>query len=126
MVSTFAGCGVLTARQAVGGQRVHQARAIAPVSAPVRMEVTAKQVLEGKVVSNAADKTCVLQVSRKVPHPKYIKRMNKSKKFQVHDPENLAQVGDYIRAEACRPLSKTKRFFLVEVCAKPGCAVDEN
>ena len=125
VVSSFAGCGALAARQAVSGQRV-QARAT-PATAParmVRLDVTAKQVIEGKVVSAAGDKTAVVLVSRKVPHPKYIKRMNVSKKFQVHDPENEAKVGDIVRAEACRPISKTKKFALVEVCAPSGCIAE--
>ena len=54
-------------------------------------------------------------VSRKVPHPRYKKLVNKSKKFAVHDEENSAKIGDMVYINQCRPLSKHKRFTLGEV-----------
>ena len=82
------------------------------------LAVTAKQVLEGKVVSTAMDKSGVVLVARKVPHPRYKKLINKSKKFTFHDEENTAKVGDVVRVEACRPMSKSKRFTLSAVVSK--------
>ena len=54
-------------------------------------------------------------VSRKVPHPRYHKLINKSKKFAVHDEENTAKVGDVVYIKQCRPMSKSKKFTLGEV-----------
>ena len=101
------------------GQRVTVQSAAAPArrtAAPV--SVTAKQVLEGKVVSTSSSKTAVVMVSRKVPHPKYIKRVSRSAKFSAHDENEEAKVGDVVRIEACRPMSKSKRFMLKEVVTK--------
>ncbi|RME86149.1 MAG: 30S ribosomal protein S17 [Zetaproteobacteria bacterium] len=74
-----------------------------------------KRVLEGIVVSNAGDKTIVVQVERKFLHPRYKKTVRKHKKYMAHDPENTCQVGDRVRIIEHRPLSRRKRWMLVEV-----------
>ena len=69
----------------------------------------------GEVVSNKMNKTIVVRVDRRVPHPAYGKIVTKSKKFYAHDEENKAKVGDRVRIEETRPLSKLKRWRLIEV-----------
>jgi small subunit ribosomal protein S17 len=73
-----------------------------------------KRILEGVVVSNAANKTITVQVERRVRHPLYNKIVRRSKKFAAHDEENRYQVGDKVRIEETRPLSKTKRWTVVQ------------
>lgn len=69
----------------------------------------------GEVVSNKMNKTIVVQVERKVKHPTYGKYVKKTSKMYVHDEENTSRVGDLVRIQETRPLSKTKRFKLIEV-----------
>jgi small subunit ribosomal protein S17 len=69
----------------------------------------------GQVVSTKMQKTIVVEVSRRVPHPLYKRIIGKRKKFYAHDEEGAAHAGDTVRIIECRPLSKTKRWRLVEV-----------
>jgi small subunit ribosomal protein S17 len=69
----------------------------------------------GKVVSRRMQKTIVVEVVRKKTHPFYGRVISKAKKFYAHDEKNEAQVGDYVRLEETRPLSKLKRWRLKEV-----------
>ncbi len=69
----------------------------------------------GVVVSNKMEKTAVVAVENRSPHPKYGKIVVKTKKFKAHDPENQCQEGDRVRIRETRPLSKTKRWELVEI-----------
>jgi len=69
----------------------------------------------GQVVSNKMDKTIVVQVTRRVPHPLYKRIITKRKKFYAHDEERKAKIGDTVRIIECRPLSKLKRWSLGEV-----------
>jgi small subunit ribosomal protein S17 len=69
----------------------------------------------GTVVSDATDKTVVVAIERAAPHRLYRKVIRRTKKYHVHDPENQATVGDLVRIEECRPVSKTKRWQLAEV-----------
>ncbi|MEY2342183.1 30S ribosomal protein S17 [Acidithiobacillus sp. IBUN Pt1247-S3] len=71
--------------------------------------------LVGTVVSNRMDKTIVVLVERRIQHPLYKKYIRRSKKFHAHDQENSCQIGDTVRIEECRPLSKTKTWRLVSV-----------
>ena len=73
-----------------------------------------KKVLQGIVVSDKMDKTVVVLVSRTVQHPKYNKRMHRSKKFKVHDPENRYKEGDKVSIVECQPISKLKRWRVME------------
>lgn len=69
----------------------------------------------GKVVSNKMDKTVVVAVERQLPHPLYGKRIKKTSKFYAHDPENKCQIGDIVRIRESRPISKLKRWVVVEI-----------
>jgi len=71
--------------------------------------------LVGKVVSAANDKTITVLVETHKRHPLYGKRVKSSKKYAAHDENNKAKVGDTVRIRATRPLSKTKRYELVDV-----------
>jgi small subunit ribosomal protein S17 len=69
----------------------------------------------GEVLSSKMTKTIVVQVERRYPHPKFKKVVTGYKKFYAHDEKNEAKVGDTVRIEETRPLSKLKRWRLVEV-----------
>ncbi|MBU0546048.1 30S ribosomal protein S17 [Patescibacteria group bacterium] len=72
----------------------------------------------GEVVSTAMNKTIVVQVDRMKMHDKYHKQYRTSKKYHVHDEGGLAKVGDSVKFVECRPLSKTKKWRLVEIIKK--------
>ena len=72
----------------------------------------------GVVTSNKMTKTITVQVERKVKHPIYGKFVKKSTKFHAHDEKNEASIGDLVRIMETRPLSKTKRWRLVEIVEK--------
>jgi small subunit ribosomal protein S17 len=72
-----------------------------------------KKELVGKVVSNKMDKTVVVAVQNYFPHPKYEKQIVQTRKFKAHDAENKCQVGDRVKIQECRPLSKDKFFTVV-------------
>jgi small subunit ribosomal protein S17 len=69
----------------------------------------------GKVTSESMDKTAVVVIERLVKHPVYKRYLRRRKKYAVHDEENQCRVGDVIRFMETRPLSKSKRWRLVEV-----------
>lgn len=73
------------------------------------------RTLVATVVSDKMDKTLVVQTERKVKHPLYGKYVKRFTKMYVHDEENTAKTGDTVRIEATRPLSKSKRWKLLEV-----------
>jgi len=77
-----------------------------------------KKILQGKVTSNKADKTIVVAVERQVRHPLYKKYFKRTKKFMAHDPNNECGIGDVVRIKEHRPISKMKRWMLVEVVTK--------
>ena len=77
-----------------------------------------KKVLQGVVVSDAMEKTCVVLVERTVQHPLYKRTVKKSKKYKVHDEVNTCQVGDHIRLVECKPISKDKCWRLLDVVRK--------
>jgi small subunit ribosomal protein S17 len=72
----------------------------------------------GKVVSNKMTKSITIKIDRKVKHPIYGKFMNKTTKFMAHDEKNEAGIGDTVRIMETRPLSKSKRWRLVEIIEK--------
>jgi small subunit ribosomal protein S17 len=76
-----------------------------------------KEVI-GNVVSNRMHKTIVVQVIRRKSHPLYSRVISKAKKFYAHDEKNEAHVGDVVRLEETRPLSKLKRWRLKEIVRK--------
>ena len=69
----------------------------------------------GQVVSTKMQKTIVVEVSRRVPHPLYKRIIGKRKKFYAHDEQSTAKPGDVVRIVESRPLSRLKRWTLVEV-----------
>jgi len=69
----------------------------------------------GQVVSTTMQKTAIVETVTRVPHAKFGKIIKQVKKFYAHDEENKAQVGDTVRIEETRPLSKLKRWRLVEI-----------
>lgn len=77
-----------------------------------------RKVREGLVVSDKMDKTIVVLEELMVLHPIYKKRMKKTNKFKAHDENNVAQTGDKVRIMETRPLSKDKRWRLVEIIEK--------
>ena len=82
------------------------------------MEATERNLRKervGKVVSNKMEKSCVITVERKVKHEKYGKFMTKTTKLMVHDETNQVGIGDTIRVMETRPLSKNKRWTLIEI-----------
>jgi len=74
-----------------------------------------RKVRTGVVVSDKADKTVTVKVERQVSHPLYGKGVKLSKRLQAHDENNEYQVGDTVRISETRPLSKTKRWRVVEL-----------
>jgi len=75
----------------------------------------ARKTRVGLVVSDKMQKTVVVSVERRVPHPVYGKMVTRSKKYKAHDEENSAKVGDRVRIMETRPLSKDKRWRVVEI-----------
>jgi len=72
----------------------------------------------GTVVSDKMDKTVVVVIESHYRHPLYKKILRKTKKFKVHDPEGNSKLGDVVKISETRPISKTKRWRLVEVIKK--------
>lgn len=77
-----------------------------------------KRTLQGNVVSDKNDKTIVVAVTRQLKHPLYGKFIKKTKKFHCHDEANEAGLGDEVRVVECRPMSRLKRWRLVEIVKK--------
>lgn len=69
----------------------------------------------GVVVSNKMDKTVVVAIENRAPHPKYQKIVVKTKKYKAHDEDNKCQEGDRVRITETRPLSRTKRWTVAEI-----------
>ncbi|MFO7152544.1 MAG: 30S ribosomal protein S17 [Bacillota bacterium] len=74
-----------------------------------------RKVRTGVVVSNKMDKTIVVAVESIIRHPLYGKTIKRTKKFKAHDENNQCQIGDVVKIMETRPLSKTKRWRLVEI-----------
>lgn len=81
-------------------------------------EISRRKVFVGKVVSNRMDKTIAVVVERRFRHPLYGKYITKSSKFIVHDEENACRVGDRVRIMETRPLSRRKRWRLIQIVEK--------
>ena len=77
-----------------------------------------RKTREGLVVSDKMDKTIVVEIKIRVRHPLYGKIMNKTSKLKAHDEENACGIGDTVRIMETRPLSKDKRWRLVEIIEK--------
>ena len=86
-----------------------------------------KRILIGTVTSDKTDKTVTVLVERKVKHPLYGKIIRRSKKYHAHDESNEYVVGDQVRIEETRPMSKTKTWKVVDrLVASRGVAVDAD
>lgn len=72
-----------------------------------------KRILQGVVVSDKNDKTVVVQVERRYMHPLLKKTVRRSKKYHAHDEANTFKVGDVVRIEEGRPVSKNKRWYVI-------------
>ena len=87
------------------------------------MEKTTRKTVMGLVVSNKMDKTVVVQVERKYMHPKFKKVVKSTRKYSAHDEKNECKPGDFISIRETRPLSKTKRWRMLEIIER---AVNEG
>jgi small subunit ribosomal protein S17 len=73
-----------------------------------------KRILQGVVVSDKSDKTVIVHVERRVMHPVYKKFVTRSKKYAAHDETNTHKVGETVRIEESRPISKRKRWVVLD------------
>lgn len=78
-----------------------------------------RKVRQGTIVSNAMDKTVVVSVARTLSHPLYGKQVGRRKRYYAHDEGNEYQIGDIVRIEETRPLSKLKRWRVLELVDRP-------
>ena len=78
-------------------------------------EKRGRRVVEGRVLKDQNDKTRVIGIDLNVPHPLYGRVMRRTVKYVAHDEKNESHVGDTVRIEECRPMSRTKRWRLLEV-----------
>ena len=81
-----------------------------------------RKVLVGEVVSTKMQKTIVIEVTRKFSHPLYTRVMSRDKRFYAHDEKKEAHVGDIVRIEETRPLSKLKRWRLLDIVRRSSLA----
>jgi small subunit ribosomal protein S17 len=84
-------------------------------STPEVQRSNRRKVREGLVLSVAMDKTAVIGVIERVRHPRYVKTVQRTKRLYAHDPNNDLRVGDRVRVAETRPLSKLKRWRVVDV-----------
>jgi small subunit ribosomal protein S17 len=91
------------------------ATATAPATATSALVRGHKKERVGEVVSAKMAKTIVVRVQRRFPHPQFKKVVTQFNKFYAHDEKSEAKAGDRVRIQECRPLSRTKRWRLVEV-----------
>lgn len=81
---------------------------------------TNTRTLEGVVVSDKMQKSIVVAIERRVKHPLYGKFIKRTTKLHVHDEENTCKIGDRVRIQECRPISKTKAWTLTCVLPAPS------
>jgi small subunit ribosomal protein S17 len=84
-----------------------------------QMERNRRKVRVGTVVSDAMDKTVTVSVERQFPHPLYGKGVKRTKRYHAHDENNEYRVGDTVRITETRPLSKMKRWRVIELIERP-------
>src|SRR5213080_1634070 len=89
-----------------------------PPPLPASVTRGSRKTRTGEVISSDINKTIVVRTLTRVPHPKFGKIVNQKKKFYAHDEENKAKTGDMVRIMETRPLSKLKRWRLMEVVQK--------
>jgi small subunit ribosomal protein S17 len=83
------------------------------------LDRNARKVRQGVVVSDKGDKTVVVRVDRRIRHPLYHTAMIRSKKYHAHDEKNEFRAGDLVRIQETRPLSKLKRWRVIELLERP-------
>ncbi len=93
-----------------------------PQSVPAQAAAGRRKEVVGEVVSNRMHKTIVVRVVRKKSHALYGRVVSKAKKFYAHDENNEAHIGDVVRIEETRPLSKLKRWKLAQIVRKTALA----
>jgi len=81
-------------------------------------QVTRRKIRIGRVVSNKMEKSIVVAIERRVPHPIYKKHVRRTTKLMAHDEKREARIGDTVKIMETRPLSKQKRWRLVEIIEK--------
>ena len=74
-----------------------------------------RRVKQGRVASDKMDKTIIVVTETRVPHPVYQKVVRQSTRFKAHDEKNEAKAGDLVRIQECRPMSRDKRWRLLEI-----------
>lgn len=106
--------------RSLGGQQLsRQVRSGVVAARSLRSATTCEaQRLKGRVISNAMDKTAVIEVSTFEKHRIYTKLMKKTSKYFAHDEDNSAEIGDQVQIRAIRPLSRKKRFEIVRTIAE--------
>ena len=72
----------------------------------------------GIIISNKMQKTIVVKIENRYPHPLYSKTLVKTKKYLAHDEKEVGKIGDQVLLQECRPLSKRKRWKLIEILSK--------
>ena len=77
-----------------------------------------RRKIKGTVVSDKMDKTSIISVERVMLHPLYKKSIKRRKRYKIHDEKNECQLGDFVEAVECRPLSKDKKFRMVNIIKK--------
>ena len=82
--------------------------------------ISSRKQLKGVVLESKMDKTAVVKVSKRIPHPVYKKYIRKTKKYYAHDPNNSSKTGDNVVIVESRPNSKTKKWFLKEIINNKG------
>ena len=85
-----------------------------------------RRILQGTVVSAACDKTVIVRVERRVMHPVYKKYIMRSKKYAAHDEKNAFKVGDIVRIEESKPISKNKHFVVLAAQAASAGAISDQ
>lgn len=80
----------------------------------VSESASGRRLLTGRVVSDKMDKTVVVEVERRVLHPKYQKYVSRRRRFKAHDEDNACRIDDIVVIQESRPLSRTKRWVVVE------------
>ena len=73
-----------------------------------------RRVMQGVIAGRSGDKTVVVNVERLMKHPLYKKTIRRSKRYHAHDENNAAQLGDVVRIQECRPISKMKRWIVID------------
>ena len=89
-----------------------------PATQTTQPKTAARRHFEGTVVSAPGHKTIYVEVQAVIMHPKYRKQYSRSRQYAVHDERHEAHVGDTVRFDECRPLSKTKRWLLTAVVTR--------